>query len=148
MSTSRTAWHVPVSAPELRNGDGQLPASASSPPRRARLAVFCDLTNGSGFATNTSHTTTTVNTNGAYRFDTRALSPLFKSRRLERHRNRDKYKTTLCNTWTCIGSCPYGRKCLFAHGEHELRPQAVPDTLRMPSRISWRWLEACEKLHW
>eukprot|EP00759_Apiculatamorpha_spiralis_P052477 PhF_6_TR572/c1_g2_i1/m.587 len=39
-----------------------------------------------------------------------------------------RYKTSLCKSFmettafgTRRGSCPYGSKCLFAHGEHELR---------------------------
>ncbi|KAK1295031.1 Zinc finger CCCH domain-containing protein 15 [Acorus calamus] len=32
------------------------------------------------------------------------------------------YKTELCNKWEEMGECPYGNKCQFAHGLHELRP--------------------------
>ncbi|KAJ8663624.1 hypothetical protein O0I10_000870 [Lichtheimia ornata] len=31
------------------------------------------------------------------------------------------YKTEMCRNWNEIGHCRYGRKCRFAHGEHELR---------------------------
>jgi len=31
------------------------------------------------------------------------------------------YKTELCRSFTETGSCRYGHKCQFAHGEHELR---------------------------
>ena len=31
------------------------------------------------------------------------------------------YKTELCRSWTETGTCRYGLKCQFAHGEHELR---------------------------
>ncbi|CDS09665.1 hypothetical protein LRAMOSA02342 [Lichtheimia ramosa] len=31
------------------------------------------------------------------------------------------YKTEMCRNWNEIGHCRYGKKCRFAHGEHELR---------------------------
>lgn len=31
-----------------------------------------------------------------------------------------KYKTELCKTFQSTGKCPYGYKCLFAHGKNEL----------------------------
>ena len=31
-----------------------------------------------------------------------------------------KYKRDLCKNWAKSGSCPYGFKCLFAHGYDEL----------------------------
>ena len=40
----------------------------------------------------------------------------------------NKYKTVLCNNWHQTGRCPYGRKCRFAHGPHELRRVAVAVT--------------------
>lgn len=36
--------------------------------------------------------------------------------------HQDRYKTELCRSWTETGTCRYGRKCQFAHGEAELRP--------------------------
>lgn len=36
--------------------------------------------------------------------------------------HQDRYKTELCRSWTENGTCRYGRKCQFAHGEEELRP--------------------------
>jgi hypothetical protein len=32
-----------------------------------------------------------------------------------------RYKTTLCRNWLASGQCARGERCLFAHGEHELR---------------------------
>ena len=32
------------------------------------------------------------------------------------------YKTKLCNSWEKDGSCSYGAKCNFAHGEEDLHP--------------------------
>jgi hypothetical protein len=37
-----------------------------------------------------------------------------------------RYKTVLCNKFAVHGTCPYGRKCQFAHGEEELRPVLAP----------------------
>lgn len=37
-----------------------------------------------------------------------------------------RYKTVLCDKFREAGSCPYGLKCQFAHGEAELRPRAAP----------------------
>jgi len=34
------------------------------------------------------------------------------------------YKTKLCKNWSNTGSCPYGWKCQFAHGNHEMRQRA------------------------
>ena len=33
-----------------------------------------------------------------------------------------KYKTSLCNNFSKFGSCNFGERCKFAHGENELRP--------------------------
>ncbi|XP_023760445.1 zinc finger CCCH domain-containing protein 39 [Lactuca sativa] len=37
------------------------------------------------------------------------------------------WRTKLCNRWMSTGSCPYGFKCCFAHGESELRKQRSND---------------------
>lgn len=31
------------------------------------------------------------------------------------------YKTRICEDWETFGSCVYGKKCRFAHGEEELK---------------------------
>lgn len=36
--------------------------------------------------------------------------------------HQSRYKTELCRSWSETGSCRYGSKCQFAHGEAELRP--------------------------
>ena len=36
--------------------------------------------------------------------------------------NTALYKTELCRSYLETGTCRYGAKCQFAHGEHELRP--------------------------
>ena len=33
-----------------------------------------------------------------------------------------RYKTTMCRSFSQSGSCRYGKKCQFAHGEYELQP--------------------------
>lgn len=40
--------------------------------------------------------------------------------------NAALYKTELCKSWIDSGSCRYGHKCRFAHGEAELRPVTRP----------------------
>merc|ERR1711970_1087632 len=35
------------------------------------------------------------------------------------------YKTELCRSWL-YGTCKYNDRCLFAHGDHELRPYTRP----------------------
>lgn len=36
-----------------------------------------------------------------------------------------KYKTEMCKKWSETGQCPYGRKCKFAHGRHELNEKLL-----------------------
>ena len=41
--------------------------------------------------------------------------------------DQSRRKTKLCNKYNTPGGCPFGAKCSFAHGEHELvaaRPSA------------------------
>lgn len=35
--------------------------------------------------------------------------------------SQNLYKTELCRSWKDFGTCRYGHKCQFAHGEYELR---------------------------
>lgn len=35
--------------------------------------------------------------------------------------NRNLYKTELCDTYEEFGECPYGPRCRYAHGKHELK---------------------------
>ena len=60
----------------------------------------------------------TVVTNRDGRMRERALSD---SDRNQRNQNSSRYKTELCRPFEESGSCKYGDKCQFAHGEHELR---------------------------
>jgi len=36
-----------------------------------------------------------------------------------------KYKTEMCKNWIASGFCRYGRKCRFAHGNHELSEKKI-----------------------
>eukprot|EP00759_Apiculatamorpha_spiralis_P024295 PhF_6_TR27873/c2_g1_i1/m.40772 len=36
------------------------------------------------------------------------------------------YKTKMCKNWITTGACPYGFKCQFAHGAHEMRQRTRP----------------------
>ena len=38
-----------------------------------------------------------------------------------KHILADKYKTRLCRNWISTQNCPYESRCMFAHGEAELR---------------------------
>jgi hypothetical protein len=40
---------------------------------------------------------------------------------VKKEQNKDKYKTLLCQNFMKQGFCSVGAKCLFAHGDHELR---------------------------
>eukprot|EP01063_Lacrimia_lanifica_P032049 TRINITY_DN5404_c0_g3_i1.p2 TRINITY_DN5404_c0_g3~~TRINITY_DN5404_c0_g3_i1.p2 ORF type:complete len:137 (+),score=18.15 TRINITY_DN5404_c0_g3_i1:48-458(+) len=42
------------------------------------------------------------------------------------------YKTKICKNWRTNGACPYNQKCMFAHGEGELRTlcQSSEEALR------------------
>lgn len=37
----------------------------------------------------------------------------------------ERYKTRPCRNWTANGFCPYEERCMFAHGEEELRTKEM-----------------------
>ena len=37
-----------------------------------------------------------------------------------------RHKTTLCSHWTASGACPYGTRCMYAHGQADLRQPSPP----------------------
>lgn len=39
----------------------------------------------------------------------------------ERHVLAERYKTKMCRNYLTTGDCPYEVRCMFAHGDHELR---------------------------
>lgn len=41
--------------------------------------------------------------------------------KLKAKNNHSKAKSSLCRNFSEKGYCPYGKKCQFAHGIHELR---------------------------
>jgi hypothetical protein len=52
------------------------------------------------------------------------------------------YKTELCRSWEEKGSCRYGNKCQFAHGEEELRkvprhPKYKTEICRVRRLVAW-----------
>ena len=47
----------------------------------------------------------------------------------------DKYKTELCVNWEYRGSCRYGAKCQFAHGEEELRMGTRHSKVKTPPNL-------------
>ncbi|KAH7724890.1 see oma family member [Aphelenchoides avenae] len=46
------------------------------------------------------------------------------AKRADDKQKENNYKTVMCRSWLQSGSCSYGKKCRFAHGEHELREPA------------------------
>lgn len=39
----------------------------------------------------------------------------------ERHVLAERYKSKMCRNYLEMGECPYETRCMFAHGDHELR---------------------------
>jgi hypothetical protein len=37
----------------------------------------------------------------------------------------ERFKTKMCRSYERTGSCPYVHRCMFAHGDHELRNKAM-----------------------
>jgi hypothetical protein len=65
-------------------------------------------------------------THGAKSMPVRRKSPDSNSAEIqpgieEELSQQNLYKTELCRSWKENNKCPYGEKCQFAHGEHELR---------------------------
>lgn len=57
--------------------------------------------------------------------------------------NTELYKTELCSTFTKTGSCPYGNKCQFAHGENELKLVNRGSKYRSKPCANWSKTGAC-----
>jgi hypothetical protein len=51
----------------------------------------------------------------------------------------EKYKTELCKRWDTLGYCEYRWKCMFAHGEHELRAKPVGKLYK--TKVCKAWVE-------
>ncbi|OLY80654.1 Zinc finger CCCH domain-containing protein 28 [Smittium mucronatum] len=54
------------------------------------------------------------------------------------HNNQESslYKTKLCEKYTVSGECPYDSKCVFAHGESDLRTRPVSNSIHNQNRPS------------
>lgn len=53
-------------------------------------------------------------------------------------------KTKLCQTYMETGQCPYGDKCTFAHGHHELRRIPMAAVTAKPN-LTYRKTRLCER---
>merc|ERR1719195_2091422 len=58
-------------------------------------------------------------TKGYQMFHTSDRAP--KKRPTSKERQEELYKTELCNYWINGQKCRFGKRCIFAHGQHELR---------------------------
>merc|ERR1719471_605006 len=83
-----------------------------------------------------SGTTTNHNVRNHTATNTRPQGPVYSGRnRQSRERSRSSsqkrptskerqeelYKTELCSAWVNQRKCRFGHRCIFAHGQHELR---------------------------
>ncbi|KAL6449844.1 TIS11 mRNA decay factor CTH2 [Candida maltosa Xu316] len=57
--------------------------------------------------------------------------------------NTQLYKTELCASFMKTGVCPYGNKCQFAHGDHELKHVERPPKWRSKACANWSKYGSC-----
>lgn len=57
--------------------------------------------------------------------------------------NTQLYKTELCVSYMKMGGCPYGAKCQFAHGEHDLKSVPRPANYRSKPCSNWAKYGSC-----
>ncbi|SGZ49198.1 CIC11C00000004309 [Sungouiella intermedia] len=57
--------------------------------------------------------------------------------------NTQLYKTELCVSFIKMGVCPYGNKCQFAHGEHDLKVVERPANWRSKPCANWAKFGSC-----
>lgn len=57
--------------------------------------------------------------------------------------NTQLYKTELCVSFMKMGLCPYGNKCQFAHGEHDLKRVERPANWRSKPCANWAKYGSC-----
>lgn len=57
--------------------------------------------------------------------------------------NTQLYKTELCVSFIKMGLCPYGTKCQFAHGEHDLKKVERPANWRSKPCVNWAKFGSC-----
>lgn len=60
-----------------------------------------------------------------------------------RNINTQLYKTELCGSFINMGMCPYGNKCQFAHGQHELKVVERPANWRSKPCANWAKFGSC-----
>ena len=48
-------------------------------------------------------------------------APIEADSQQDRHVHASRYKTKMCRNYLVSGECPYEFRCMFAHGDHELR---------------------------
>lgn len=57
--------------------------------------------------------------------------------------NTQLYKTELCVSFIKMGVCPYGNKCQFAHGDHDLKRVERPANWRSKPCANWAKFGLC-----
>ncbi|KAI0461290.1 hypothetical protein LJB42_000956 [Komagataella kurtzmanii] len=57
--------------------------------------------------------------------------------------NTGLYKTELCDQFNQKGHCPYGTKCQFAHGTHELKSVKRPSNWKTKPCANWTKFGKC-----
>jgi len=75
------------------------------------------------FTSPSSTTTTPPTSSPSSTTTTTAADVLAKTQEQQQHEvtKQSLYKTEVCRSWVEKGTCKYGHKCQFAHGEDELR---------------------------
>mmetsp|Transcript_8826 Transcript_8826/g.9936 ORF Transcript_8826/g.9936 Transcript_8826/m.9936 type:complete len:220 (+) Transcript_8826:19-678(+) len=80
--------------------------------------------------------------NNAY-FDSQAGDSTQMTCSSQKHQTKDKkkatredfvskFKTEMCKFWESKGSCPYGKRCAFAHGDLEKRYKGIQKERKVP----------------
>ncbi|VEU21449.1 DEKNAAC102280 [Brettanomyces naardenensis] len=65
------------------------------------------------------------------------------SAKVSRRRDNQLYKTEMCVQFQRHGYCPYGTKCQFAHGQHELKKVKRSDNWKTKPCINWMRTGTC-----
>lgn len=75
--------------------------------------------------------------------ETTIKSPSRKESPKAKSVNTQLYKTELCGPFMKTGTCPYGIKCQFAHGESELKHIERPPKWRSKPCANWAKYGSC-----
>lgn len=81
--------------------------------------------------------------NAHHHTKSRQNSVLSTSSTKGRNINTQLYKTELCVLFMKMGLCPYGNKCQFAHGEHDLKRVERPANWRSKPCVNWAKFGSC-----